>query len=64
LAVRSFIEEAQPEVCLTGHIHEARSEDRIGKTRIVHPGMFQEGGYAVIKLGKDALSIHLAQIER
>jgi uncharacterized protein len=27
-AVRAFIAKVQPEVCLTGHIHEARAEDR------------------------------------
>jgi Icc-related predicted phosphoesterase len=61
-AVRSFIEEVQPDVCLTGHIHEARSEDRIGKTRIMNPGLFEEGGYAVIRLVNGKLTIRLEQI--
>lgn len=61
-AVRTFIEEVQPDVCLTGHIHEAKSEDRIGKTRIVNPGLFEEGGYAVIRLGAGELTIRLEQI--
>ncbi len=61
-AVRRFIEKVQPDVCLTGHIHEARSEDSIGKTRIVNPGPFGEGGYAVIRLENNQLTIHLEQI--
>lgn len=61
--VRQFIEEVQPDVCLTGHIHEAKSEDRIGKTRIVNPGLFEEGGYAVVLLENGVLSIQLEQID-
>jgi len=62
LTVRKFIEEVQPEVCLTGHIHEAKAEDRIGKTRIVNPGLFEAGGYAVIRLENGRLTIRLEQI--
>ena len=63
MAVRRFIEDIQPEVCLTGHIHEAKSEDQIGRTRIVNPGPFQDGGYAVIRLEDDRLTIRLEQVE-
>ena len=61
--VRRFIEDVQPDVCLTGHIHEAKAEDQIGKTRIVNPGLFGEGGYAVIRLENGKLAIQLEQIE-
>ncbi|HID31752.1 MAG TPA: hypothetical protein EYP24_00030 [bacterium (Candidatus Stahlbacteria)] len=37
-AVRSFIEEYQPELAVCGHIHEAKGEDSIGRTRIINPG--------------------------
>jgi Icc-related predicted phosphoesterase len=60
--VRKFIEEVQPDVCLTGHIHEAKAEDQIGKTRIVNPGLFEEGGFAVIRLKNDGLTIRLEQV--
>jgi len=49
-AVREFIERVQPDVCLTGHIHEARGEDVIGRTRIVNPGALSDGHYARIEL--------------
>ncbi len=62
LSVRHFIEEVQPDVCLTGHIHEAKSVDQIGKTRIVNPGLFEEGGYALIRLEDGQLTIHLRQV--
>jgi len=48
LAVREFIERAQPDLCLTGHIHESRSMDSIGKTIIVNPGDLASGGYALV----------------
>jgi Icc-related predicted phosphoesterase len=44
-AVRTFIEEKQPLLCLTGHIHESRGQDYIGKTLVLNPGMMKYGGY-------------------
>jgi Icc-related predicted phosphoesterase len=51
-AVREFIERVQPDFCLTGHIHEARSVDRIGRTVILNPGMLGKGGW--IELNENA----------
>lgn len=45
VSVREFIEEYQPQVCLTGHIHEAVGKDRIGDTLVFNPGMLKDGGY-------------------
>lgn len=39
-AVRDFILDAQPDVCLCGHIHESRAVDRLGRTVLVNPGAF------------------------
>lgn len=44
-AVRDFIEQQQPALCLTGHIHESKAVDRIGSTMIFNPGMIKKGGY-------------------
>ncbi len=52
-AVRDFIEAHAPEICICGHIHEARGEDRIGSTRIINPGAFKDGGYVVLSLASD-----------
>ncbi|WP_297469559.1 metallophosphoesterase [Thermococcus sp.] len=49
-ALREFIEGNQPPLVVTGHIHEARSVDRVGKTVIVNPGPLFRGYYAVIEL--------------
>lgn len=42
-AVRAFVEELQPDLVLTGHIHECRGEDVIGRSRIVNPGPWMRG---------------------
>ena len=51
--IRSFIEDYQPLLALSGHIHEARGTDRIGSTVLVNPGSFRNGCYATIDLNGD-----------
>ena len=58
-AVRSYIEHHQPLLCLTGHIHESRGEDTIGRTRILNPGMTKEGGYIEINYNRDGITAAL-----
>jgi Icc-related predicted phosphoesterase len=57
-AVRTFVEREQPDVVLCGHIHEARSRDEIGRSRIVNPGPARAGHYAVVEVG-DEISVSL-----
>lgn len=61
-AVRAFIERVQPGVCLTGHIHEARSVDRLGDTVIINPGMLPRGGYAIVGLWDGVLTAELRTV--
>lgn len=49
VAVRECIEKHQPALCLCGHIHESRGEDRIGNTRIINPGDLAAGGYVILR---------------
>lgn len=49
-AIRAFIERVEPIVCFTGHIHEARSISRLGRTVIVNPGPWAAGNYAVAEI--------------
>jgi Icc-related predicted phosphoesterase len=58
-AVRKFIEKHQPEVCITGHIHESRAVDWIGKTQIINSGLFGAGGYVLIRLVEGKLEAEL-----
>ncbi len=48
--IRRFVEMKKPLLCITGHIHESRGVDTIGETRIVNPGAFKSGNYAVVEI--------------
>lgn len=61
-SVRDFIERVQPEVCLTGHIHEAVSRDTIGRTQVLNPGMLSLGGYVHISLTGGRLAAEIRHI--
>ena len=61
-AVRTFIENHQPAYCLCGHIHEARSCDRIGKTRIINPGMIRDGGWIEVLVDNGTVNASLQTI--
>jgi hypothetical protein len=47
-AVRQFILQHQPHVCITGHIHESPGVDFLGRTKILNAGPFAAGGYTVV----------------
>ncbi len=49
-AVRSFIENRQPNVAVSSHIHESRGVDEIGKTKIMNSGRFPEGYVGMIEI--------------
>ncbi len=61
-AVRAFLERTQPDVCLTGHIHESASEDRIGRTILINPGTLDAGGYVRIALTPSGFTARLHRI--
>jgi uncharacterized protein len=56
--IREFVERAEPDILLCGHIHESRGVDRIGRSRIVNPGPVRDGHYAVVSVGSE-LSVEL-----
>ncbi len=58
-AVRQFIEQYQPQVCITGHIHESPGVDHIGRTKIVNAGPFASGGYIVARYEDGTLDAEL-----
>ena len=55
-SVRQFIETYQPDICISGHIHEAPGEDRLGKTCILNPGMLAQGGYITVACENEGLT--------
>ena len=60
--VRAFIESAQPEVCLCGHIHEAVGEERLGRTHVLNPGLLAEGGFVRLRFVDGQLRASLEQV--
>ena len=61
--IRNFIETKKPALCITGHIHEARGVDDIGGTKIVNPGAFKGGNYAVIEMeGRRVKGVELKKV--
>lgn len=58
-AIRLFIEEKQPALCLCGHIHEAKAVDRIGNTQIINPGMIKDGGWIEVLLDNEKIQATL-----
>jgi Icc-related predicted phosphoesterase len=52
--IRAFVERAQPDLVLCGHIHEARATDTIGRSRIANPGPVSAGHYALVEIDGEA----------
>lgn len=57
--IRKFIEETQPLICFTGHIHEGIGVDRIGNTSIVNPGAFKSGYYALVEIDTTSFNFNI-----
>lgn len=62
VAVREFVEEHQPDVCLCGHIHEGRGVEHLGRTIVVNPGTLASGGYAILRYENGKLSAAPGQV--
>lgn len=58
-AARRFIEEYQPEVCISGHVHESAGVDAIGRTTVLNEGPFKGGGYIVVDINSDNVDARL-----
>ncbi|MEK7449366.1 MAG: hypothetical protein AAB019_07770, partial [Planctomycetota bacterium] len=50
LAIRDFILKKQPLICFSGHVHEGRGVDSLGKTKLINPGPLREGRYAYAEI--------------
>jgi hypothetical protein len=53
ISVRRFIEKAQPQLVISGHIHEAQGVDKIGKSTLVNTGPARSGDFAKIAMADD-----------
>jgi uncharacterized protein len=59
--IREFIEEHQPLLSVTGHIHEGVGIDKIVETTLVNPGSFRQGSYAVIEMEGKTVNAEIKQ---
>ncbi len=50
--IKNFIEKHDIDLCICGHIHEAKGEDRLGKCICVNPGPLKDGYYAFVDIEK------------
>ena len=55
-SIRQFIAEKQPLVSVCGHVHEARSIDKIGDTLVVNPGQITKGFATEIEIDHGVLA--------
>jgi len=60
--VRAFIEEAQPDVVVCGHIHEAVGEEHLGRSHVLNPGLLASGGYVRLAFTGGALRASLERV--
>lgn len=49
-AIRRFIEQYEPILAVSGHLHELPGADTVGPTTLVNPGPLRQGCYAVIEI--------------
>jgi uncharacterized protein len=50
-ALRTFIDQHQPDLVVCGHIHEGRGIAELGRTIVVNCGAAASGSYALVELG-------------
>ena len=60
--IRTFIEEMNPMLCLTGHIHEGKGIDKINNTKIINPGSLLDGNFCIINKNKYKINIQLNKL--
>lgn len=53
LTIRRFVEDNYPNLVLCGHIHEAKSIDKINETLIINPGPARWGLCSLIKINEE-----------
>ncbi|MCX8158286.1 MAG: metallophosphoesterase family protein [Candidatus Diapherotrites archaeon] len=61
--LRSFIENFQPLVVLSGHVHEAKGFDNIGKTICINPGPLKDGNFCLLNISDKGVFFESGLIE-
>lgn len=61
LSVRKFVEKVQPQLVISGHIHEAQGTEVIGSSTLVNTGPAKQGHFAKILLN-DKVAVEFARL--
>lgn len=54
-SLRRIVEKYQPDLHVAGHIHEAKSEDFIGKTKVINVGQAKHGHFLEVLIDGDGI---------
>jgi len=60
--VRKFIEEKKPAVAISAHIHEARSVDEFGETKLINTGRYPEGYCGLVTIDADKVTTKIINL--
>jgi Icc-related predicted phosphoesterase len=63
VAVRQFVERIQPMLVVSGHVHEAKGEGKIGPTVLLNPGPARSGNYARVNIDNSVVKLSLAKFK-
>ena len=61
--IRKFIEEMQPILAISAHIHESGGVDKIGKTTLFYPGPLYDGYYGIVSVDKTGVKTEIKKIK-
>mgnify|MGYP000451460881 CR=1 FL=1 len=61
-SIRTYVEKYSPLVVCCGHIHEARSASKLGRTWVVNAGPARDGYCASITLDFDSVAVELLKL--
>lgn len=62
-SIRKIIELFKPDLCICGHIHEARGIDKINRTVLLNPGPLMHGYYSIIEINDKNVSVNMANLK-
>jgi hypothetical protein len=61
-AVRAFLLEKKPALCLCGHIHESAGKEMLGTVEVCNPGPFSAAHYAVVEVSDKQVSCEIRSL--
>lgn len=60
--IRKFIEDKKPAVAISAHIHEARSVDELGETKLINAGRYPEGYCGLVTIDADKVTTKIINL--